>query len=128
MTTNKYTFYQSLDEFTTSYIESLLWSETDNANESGGEPLDRNYDWSDFTLEALHKIKNDCKAFQEQNAELLTQAGDDDQNGHDFCLTRNGHGAGFWDRGYGDVGDKLTQACRPYGEMNVTVYRGKLYV
>jgi hypothetical protein len=27
------------------------------------------------------------------------------QVGHDFWLTRNRHGAGFWDRGYGKLGD-----------------------
>lgn len=41
------------------------------------------------------------------------------QCGHDFALTRNGHGAGFWDRGYGDVGDRLTDAARAYGEHSV---------
>lgn len=35
--------------------------------------------------------------------------------GHDFWLTRNGHGVGFWDRGLGDLGDELTkhaEACK----------------
>lgn len=27
---------------------------------------------------------------------------------HDYWLTRNGHGAGFWDRGLGDAGQRLT--------------------
>ena len=31
-----------------------------------------------------------------------------------------GHGAGFWDRGLGEVGDKLTALCRPYGEAYVS--------
>lgn len=38
--------------------------------------------------------------------------------GHDFALTRNGHGAGFWDRGLGEVGDKLTDLARSYGECS----------
>ena len=41
------------------------------------------------------------------------------QHGHDFALTRNHHGAGFWDRGYGDVGDRLTDAAQAYGEHSV---------
>ena len=32
---------------------------------------------------------------------------------HDFCLTANGHGAGFWDGDY-KHGYALTELCRPY--------------
>jgi len=39
------------------------------------------------------------------------------QLGHDFWLTRNGHGAGFWDRGLGDRGDSLTAICEALGEV-----------
>lgn len=39
------------------------------------------------------------------------------QIGYDFNLTRNRHGAGFWDRGLGEAGDRLTAMCRPYGEF-----------
>lgn len=49
------------------------------------------------------------------------------QHGHDFSLTRNGHGAGFWDRGYGESGELLSKACKPYGSVDVYVTkRGKL--
>jgi hypothetical protein len=37
--------------------------------------------------------------------------------GHDFWLTRNGHGAGFWDRGLGDLGERLSKAAKVYGEV-----------
>lgn len=40
---------------------------------------------------------------------------DDDAIGHDIWLTRNGHGAGFWDRGLGELGDWLTGMCKPMG-------------
>jgi hypothetical protein len=43
---------------------------------------------------------------------LLAAAGTDRQNGHDFMLTRAGHGAGFWDRGCPkEIGEALTKAC-----------------
>ena len=61
----------------------------------------------------------DCALFQKDNAALLCQAGDDSQNGHDFCLSRNGHGAGFFDRGYGEIGDKLQDICRSWSDMGV---------
>jgi hypothetical protein len=38
---------------------------------------------------------------------------------HDFWLTRNRHGAGFWDRGLGDVGKKLTELAHSCGERSV---------
>lgn len=39
-------------------------------------------------------------------------------HGGDFYLTRNRHGAGFWDRGYGDIGDQLSEAAKAYGSTN----------
>lgn len=41
--------------------------------------------------------------------------------GHDLALTREHHGAGFWDRGLGELGDRLTEACKPYGEFNMSI-------
>lgn len=35
--------------------------------------------------------------------------------GHDFYLTREGHGAGFWDRGLGMVGTALTKVAKDAG-------------
>lgn len=41
--------------------------------------------------------------------------------GHDFWLTRNGHGAGFWDRGLGALGERLTQAAEVYSSVDLYV-------
>lgn len=43
------------------------------------------------------------------------------QLGADFALTRNRHGAGFWDRGFGRLGDELTELAHPYGELVIVV-------
>lgn len=40
------------------------------------------------------------------------------RHGQDFYLTRNGHGAGFWDRGYGEIGRQLTEAAKIYGSTS----------
>lgn len=41
-------------------------------------------------------------------ADYLAVTGDSDkQFGHDFALTRAGHGTGFWDREAGEAGDYL---------------------
>lgn len=104
-----------LDEFTKAYIEAALWSSTDDND----NPLDSNYTMSDIAPETLEKIKNDCKNFQDANGQLLIDGGwsDDSQAGHDFWLSRNGHGAGFFDRtereGYNEeIGEKLQNICR----------------
>jgi hypothetical protein len=41
--------------------------------------------------------------------------------GTDFVLTRNHHGAGFWDRGLGDLGDRLTEWAQTFGDQTATV-------
>ena len=66
-------------------------------------------DWVDAAIE------NDCYDFCQEGWNELQHL-DPAQCGHDFYLTRNGHGAGFWDRGLGLVGTILTELSRPYGE------------
>lgn len=101
------------DQITKHYAIAALWSSTDDQ----GEPLDSNYSLDDISAETWGRMSEDVLQFIKANAELLEQSGQsDEQIGHDFWLTRNGHGAGFWDRGLGDIGDKLTEACKAFGE------------
>lgn len=87
-----------LDTFTRAYIACALWSSTDNADESGGEPLDKNYDAEDIAPDTLARMIRDCEAFQYQHVgALIGSELSDDRAGHDFWLNRNGHGSGFWD-------------------------------
>jgi hypothetical protein len=100
------------------YIECALWAETDNADESGGEPLDANYSADDIAPEALATLRADCETFAERARAAgfaITGYWSDEQLGHDLWLTRNGHGTGFWDRGLPD-GEGLAeppQRCAP---------------
>lgn len=48
--------------------------------------------------------------------------------GHDIALTVNGHGAGFWDRGFGDLGDRLTTAAHKMRHYNVYVQDNIIFV
>ena len=116
-----------MNSFQKAFLECALWSSNDNSDDLGGKPLDANYSIGDFEPKTLAELLKDCDDFCEANAELLEQAGDDEQNGHDFWLTRNGHGAGFWDRGYGDIGEQLSAACKPYGGVDLYVHEGKVY-
>ncbi|MBK6587884.1 MAG: hypothetical protein IPG22_06170 [Acidobacteria bacterium] len=42
-----------------------------------------------------------------------------DSFGIDFWLSRNGHGAGFFDRGLNEVGDKLQAAAGTFGNTYI---------
>lgn len=113
------------------YIECALWSSTDQSDESGGNPLDDNYSPDDLAPEARASMLADCDDFLDycdrEGIELTT--GNADMIGHDFWLTRNHHGAGFWDRGLGALGNKLTDIAHSYGESYVYVGDdGRLYV
>lgn len=54
----------------------------------------------------------DCKQF-------ASMAGGWTQVGIDLLFTRNREGAGFWDRGAGEVGTRLTEAAHPLGGTHV---------
>lgn len=115
---------RKLSKMAQAYVECALWSSTDNSDESGGEPMDANYDADDIAPETLAQMQADCDDFagNPEVAALLAESGlSDEQAGHDFWLTRNGHGAGFWDRGLGDIGDKLTAITKPYGSVDLYV-------
>lgn len=49
--------------------------------------------------------------------------------GNDLWLTRNGHGAGFWDRPefWGDCADLFSDFARSMGEKYAYVENGKLF-
>jgi hypothetical protein len=109
-----------LDAFTRAYIECALWSSADD----GGEPLDGLYSVDDIADEAIASMAEDCRQFQSDNASDLAGWGDE-QGGHDFWLTRNGHGAGFWDRySEGEMyhkGRRLTDASKAWGSSDLYV-------
>lgn len=105
-----------MDKFTKAYLDCALWS----SNGDDEEPLDNNYSVDNFEPDFVQQAQEDCEAFQADNAELLAGL-DPGQCGHDFWLTRNGHGTGFWDRGYPThIGDKLTDAAHDYGGVDIS--------
>lgn len=104
--------YDSLDEFTRGYIEAMLWaSELDDKNVS------------DIDAESLQSIIADCASFQASPQwKVHRDEMNDIQGGHDFFLTRNGHGTGFWDRDISKkAGDQLTELSKSFGETFVYV-------
>ncbi len=116
-----------MDTFTKSYIACALWSSTDNADESGGEPMDKNYSEKDIASETLAKMKEDCAQFQLENETRLENM-DSRAAGTDFWLTRNRHGVGFWDRGLGALGQILTKKAHDFGSFDLYIGDdGKIY-
>ena len=107
-----------LNEFTRHYVVAALWTSEPEDEVTSGDF--EQYGLSlveDVSEDWLEQAARDCAKFQAENEGLLELAGSDSQNGHDFWLTRNGHGAGFWDRGYPkEVGDWLTKAAHAFGE------------
>ena len=121
-----------LDLFTLSYLETALWV-TQDVN---GGPLEDKYGIDDIAPESLQAIVDDCKAFQEDNQSLLTdrhlmkRGCPLSRAGHDFFLTRNRHGAGFWEGDWrDDAGKILTQSAKVYGSQDLYLGDdGKLHV
>lgn len=106
--------WRTLDKFTQGYVSAAMWLLTDE----DGSPLDY-LGLHDIAPETIASAVEDCRAFQETYAAQLANAGDDFRNGADFWLTRNGHGAGFWDRGYEtSVDEALTEGAHAYGESD----------
>jgi len=119
---------QQLDTFTIAYIGAALWTSTDNSTPQGGEPLDDNYGIGDIDPDSLAAMVADCQRFQGENADDLSQYDHPhytaaELGGHDLWLTRNHHGAGFWDRDClpTDAGKRLTDAAHSYGGYSLYV-------
>jgi hypothetical protein len=93
--------------------------------------LDDSFDTDDIAAEAVSQMMDDVEDFITANADTLEASELSlEQIGHDFWLTRNRHGAGFWDRGLPNhIGQALTDAAHAYGSQDVYVGDdGKLYV
>ena len=119
---------ERLDEFTRAYAECALWASTEGEN--GETPLDKNHSINDITPYTISKMARDCKLFQLTAAWLIhgdkykpNEWSNDARGGHDFWLTRNGHGTGFWDREWvdGSDGKELMAVCKVFGECNLIV-------
>lgn len=98
---------ERLDRFIDAYIEAIEFTDTDNPD------FDEYENTAGYSDEFLAICQSDCQKFlaivgDRLPDNLLPQAG------HDFWLTRNGHGTGFWDRPevYGDeLSEYLTSLC-----------------
>lgn len=102
-------------DFVDAYLEAALWTGVDGQ----GLPLDQHYSVEDFSELAVMRAIEESNDFIKANLDDLAAVGTPPQHGHDFWLTRNHHGAGYWDRGYGEIGKRLTDAAHSFGELFV---------
>ena len=121
-----------------SYLEAAIWTATDDI----GEPLSDSYDINDFAPEARAQAVREFESFVAKNPLLVADAVSRSgynyggssavQFGHDFLLTRNGEGAGFWDRESLqeiDLGKQLSEATKEFRSKDTIVGDdGKLYL
>lgn len=109
---------EGLDPLVRQYLETAEWcgiyDEQRQAFNDAARP--------EWEPEAIEKAKADCADFLAYCAGkgIQTSGLADEMLGHDFWLTRNRHGAGFWDGDYPEpLGRQLTDASHTFGECNV---------
>jgi hypothetical protein len=103
-----------IEEFLEDYLTAALWATTGD----DGEPLDDTHSIADVAPETKDRARADCEAFLQQASSLPLN----EDAGHDFFLTRNGHGAGFWDGDYEkEIGNQLTQIAKGFGSIDFYV-------
>lgn len=118
-----------IDNFVQSYLGTAEWVTVDGSTRG-------------FTKAAKEIAKNECIDFikmvfenftKDEAIAIVTHQGNDVSclAGHDFFLTRNGHGTGFWDREiYDELApngcEKLTELAELCGSADVYQYRGYL--
>lgn len=108
-----------IDQATNHALATLAWSSSDG----DGTPLDTlNAEWTD---EARATVRATVESFMTPDDDGLLadmQAHHAPESlGYDFVLTVNRHGSGFWDRGHGDAGERLTQWAHTFGEIDAYV-------
>jgi hypothetical protein len=114
-----------IDIATDAALHTVLWQAGDITDEEGESTLKswyEEYDSDDFAESNRVQMRKFLAHFMETNLEDLVTSGHvagwaNDEGklsaiGHDYVLTTGGHGAGFWDRGLGEAGERLSAVCR----------------
>ncbi|AYR00241.1 hypothetical protein PBI_PAT3_131 [Mycobacterium phage Pat3] len=115
------------------YLDAQLWAGLDY-REEGSEPVpyDENYSREDIAEDYVAAVRAELtevvanhplavRMYLAVSPTARPTYGDERKRlsnehfGHDFYLTREHHGAGFWDRGLGELGDYLTKVAHSYG-------------
>jgi hypothetical protein len=120
-----------LERFVAGYFDAFEWLLPDSEETDWGIDRGKIRGWS---ADAKKRIRRDCRDFWRANRKALATyvevtERDYDHGGHDFYLTREGHGAGFWARGHHPVLTELTKASEAAGPAgDVFLDRGWLRI
>ena len=117
----KYSFIKLIKEGVSnndlkSYLETALRNSTDD----NGNPLDEIAGLNRISKEVKLQAKKDLNKFYSKAKELIKNGDYEGDWAHDFWLTRNGQGAGFWDNS-SESGDELTKIADKFPEVNLYV-------
>jgi hypothetical protein len=119
---------QDLDDFIQAAnrgaAECVQWQATDVSDNGNGYPIaDGGDEYTDaveeITLATVTDFVNCAFEYSQLRWDELTDRYTGESGaelfGHDFVLSANGHGTGFWDRGLGDLGDQLHELTAGFG-------------
>lgn len=122
-------YENNLETFTDGYIKTAIWSSVSDDSEEE-MPITDNHNKNDIDKETLEHMEKTCRLFFEiggyneimkSETDLPSDSKDKyDVAGHDFWLTQNGHGAGFWDGDWPN-GEKLTELSDKFDGNNLYV-------
>lgn len=117
-----------LRAFLRGYLACAEWLAGCDVNPDGELSDDRRDKARGWTRRAQREARQDCRAFlKAQRADLtaycVASGRDMESAGHDFWLSRNGHGGGFFDRGNDPVFDRLQGAARVWRGVDCTLTR-----
>lgn len=137
----------NVDAMTQGYLEAQLWSQLDYDHPScdchASDPqgachnyqLDENYNIDDIDPDYVEAMRDELADVVVAHPlavrmfltrlQINGRSGDgmratdaNEQFGHDYYLTREHHGAGFWDRGLGELGRYLTDIAHNAGSAD----------
>ncbi len=92
-----YTDEHDIDIIVDNYIGSLIWTQEGVGEDAEGNDPMEGKTISDINKKSRDIISDEVKWFINSAGEVFEDLSDK-QIGHDLWLTRNGHGAGFYDR------------------------------
>lgn len=118
-----------IEKIVKGYITACFWSSCDEEGNYYNE-LDNCEPSPQFKLGA-HQL---CGLFYDQNEKDCHQFAEEYQPnqefgvweclGQDLWLTSAGHGVGFWSRGLGELGERLTEATKHMIDLDKYTYIG----
>jgi hypothetical protein len=114
---------QYVDDVALASVRTLFWADAtfyrigtdetvDTRHSQMGDGVDEEFSADDLDSSDWEKLRDDAESFVRSAWPwLILRDVEPAHAGHDLHLTRNHHGAGFWDGNYGPAGDALTEAA-----------------